>query len=90
METRRTVRGTEADLESSFSDYKEVGGLMLPYSITQGIKGTDRHQAMTFDTIEVDIPIDDSRFTMPGTTAAPDSAKAAPPKDAKAAPKKGK
>ena len=90
QEGKRTMRGTEIDGESYPSDYKDVNGLLMPFSMTQGMKGSDRKQTMTIDKIEVNVAIDDARFVMP---AAPDSAKPAPPKSAtttKAAPKKSK
>ena len=86
-EAKRVVRGTEIDGEAWMSDYKEVSGLMMPFTMSQGMKGADRRQSMTFDKIEVDVPLDDARFVMPVAAAAPaaakDTAKAAPPKKKK-------
>lgn len=94
QEAKRNMRGTEVEGEAYMSDYKEVAGLMVPFSVTNGMKGSDRKQVMTFDKIEVDVPIDDARFVMPAATAAADSSKAAPAKepakDAKAPVKKDK
>lgn len=85
-EAKRVVRGTEIDGEAWLSDYKEVAGLMMPFTMTQGMKGSERRQAMTFEKIEVNVPLDDARFVMPVAAAAPkDTSKAAP---AKAAPAK--
>lgn len=81
-EAKRKMQGAEVEGESYLSDYKDVGGIMVPFSITNGVKGSDRKQAMTFDKIEVDVPLDDTRFAMPAASAAADSAKAAPAKDA--------
>lgn len=82
QEAKRTVRGTEVETESYLSDYKEVEGLMVPYAMSQGMKGHERRQAMTFEKIEVNVALDDSRFTMPAPAAAApaDTAKAAPAK----------
>ena len=82
LEARRMMRGTEVEGETILSDYKEVGGLVLPFTRTSGIKGSDRRQSMTFDKVEIDVPLDDARFAMPGEAAAPpaDSAKTAPAK----------
>ncbi len=63
-------RGTEIEGESLFSDYKDVDGYMMPYSVEQGAKGMDRRQKMTFTKIELNVALDDSRFTMPGAPAA--------------------
>lgn len=81
-EAKRVVRGTEIEGEAWLSDYKEVAGMMVPFTMTQGMKGSDRKQSMTFDKVEADVPLDDSKFVMPvAATGAPkDTAKAAPPK----------
>ena len=90
LEGKRKIRGTEVEGESTLGDYKEVSGIMVPFSMTNGVKGSDRKQTMTFDKVEVDIPLENSRFMMPGGAAAPDSAKAAAkPGDKKDAGKKG-
>ena len=75
-EGKTKVRGTEIEGESTLGDYKEVNGLMIPFSMTNGQKGSDHKQTMSFDKIEIDIPLEDSRFLMPAA-AGSDSAKAA-------------
>jgi outer membrane lipoprotein-sorting protein len=89
-EAKRNVRGTEIEGDAWLSDYKEVAGMMVPFTTSQGMKGSERRQAMSFDKIEADVAIDGARFAIPGaSTAAPvDSAKAAPAKAGAA--KKGK
>jgi hypothetical protein len=89
-EAKRFIRGSEVEGEAWLSDYKEVAGMMVPFTTSQGMKGSERRQAMSFDKIEADVAIDGARFAMPGaSTAAPvDSAKAAPAKAGAA--KKGK
>ena len=64
-EAKRTVRGSEVETESVSSDYKEVGGLLLPYTIQQGAKGQPQKQTITVDKIELNLPLDDARFKMP-------------------------
>ena len=92
QEGKRKRQGTEFEGESFFSDYKDVSGYMLPYSIEQGAKGAPQRQKMTFTKIELNVPIDDARFRMPAvassdttkaeakTAAAVDTTKAADPK----------
>ncbi len=75
-EGKQVTRGTEMETETSLGDYKEVAGLMFPYSITMGAKGSERKQSLTIDSIAVDVPMDDSHFAMP---APPDTSKAAAP-----------
>lgn len=47
------------------SDYQEVNGLMLPFSMTQGAKGQPGGQTITFTAIELDPAVDDSVFAFP-------------------------
>jgi len=64
-ETQRMVRGTERDFESSIGDYKEVDGIIFPFAVESGIKGTDQKQKITISKIELNVPADDSIFKMP-------------------------
>ena len=77
QEAKVKRRGTEFDSESFFSDYKEVDGYMVPFSMEQGAKGMDQRQKMTFTKVELNVPLDDSRFVMPAAATPADSAKAA-------------
>ena len=51
-------RGTEMEGESTFSDYKDVNGYMMPFSMEQGAKGMPARQKMAFTKIEVNVPLD--------------------------------
>ncbi len=73
QEAKRKVRGTEIEGESYLSDYKEVDGLLVPFTMSQGMKGSDRRQTMTFDKVEVNVPIEDASFVMPVSAAPADS-----------------
>lgn len=64
-EAKRMIRGTEVDSETIMGDYKDVGGLMLPHSIDSGQKGNPQRQKLTIEKIEINVPIDDTRFKMP-------------------------
>jgi outer membrane lipoprotein-sorting protein len=77
-------RGTEVEGEGTWSDYKDVDGYMMPFTMEQGIKGTPQKQRMTFSKIELNVPLDDSRFAMPAVASA-DSGMAVPKEVAKAA-----
>jgi hypothetical protein len=79
-------RGTEVEGEGTWSDYKDVNGYMMPFTMEQGIKGTPQKQRMTFSKIEINVPLDDARFAMPAVAAAADTSKAGAAKaaDAKA------
>lgn len=75
-ETKRMVRGTEREFESSIGDYKEVDGIIFPFAVESGIKGTDQKQKITISKIELNVPADDSIFKMP--PPAPPAPAAAP------------
>jgi hypothetical protein len=64
-ESKRTVRGSEVEVESTIGDYKEVGGLLIPHSIQNGAKGRPEKQDIVIDKIELNPPLDDARFKMP-------------------------
>ena len=64
-ETHRLVRGQEMDILTTFSDFKESGGVVWAHRIQAGPKGRTEKQVLSFDKIEVNVPIDDSRFKMP-------------------------
>jgi hypothetical protein len=53
------------EIESTIGDYKEAGGVLWPHSIQSGAKGRPEKQVLSFDTIEINPAIDDSRFKMP-------------------------
>ncbi len=63
---KRTVRGTEQETQSIIGDYKDIEGLMIPFSIEQSAK--DQPQAgmkMTIEKVELNATVDDARFKMP-------------------------
>lgn len=74
-EGKRMTRGSEVETESSFGDYKEVDGIMFPFSIEAGAKGSPERQKITIDKIGLNLPIEDSRFKMPAAAPAPETPK---------------
>ena len=75
-ESKRKVRGTEMELEGTPGDYKAVEGIMFPFSIENGAKGSPQKNKLTIDKIELNPAVDESHFAMPAV-ATPDSAAAA-------------
>jgi len=67
IETKRNVQGEEREYEMSLGDYKEVSGWYLPYSFEGNVKGSSDKWEYVFEKIEVNVPLDDNRFTMPAT-----------------------
>jgi hypothetical protein len=75
IESKRTVRGAEREFETSLGDYKEVAGVYLPHSIESGLKGSPNKSQITFEKIEANVALDDSRFKQPTAAAKPEGGK---------------
>jgi outer membrane lipoprotein-sorting protein len=72
-EQTATQRGQQIVSESTLGDYKEVDGMMVPFSIEQRINGGQAPgQKFTLQKVEFNVPIADSAFAMPAP--APQSA----------------
>jgi outer membrane lipoprotein-sorting protein len=63
--TERTVEGRKMEIVNRIGDYRDVDGVKLPHSFEAGAEGVPDSQVLHFDKIEVNVPIDDSRFAMP-------------------------
>jgi outer membrane lipoprotein-sorting protein len=72
----------ELPWESFFSDFREVQGLKYAFRIDQGSPGTEIKQTLTAEKIEINPPLDDSRFAKPQSPAHPPSSSSAPPPSA--------
>jgi hypothetical protein len=64
MDEKRTIRGTEQEIETTLGDYKEVAGWFMPFSIESGFKGQGKGK-VTFEKIDANVPIEDARFVKP-------------------------
>ena len=64
-ETKRMIRGTAQESETTLGDYKQVGGWYLPFSMETRQKGSSGSQKITFDRIEFNVPIDSTRYFRP-------------------------
>ena len=59
-------------MESKMSDYQEVEGLYLPFSMTQGVKDQPG-QPITINSIELNPSLDDSEFEFPEVSETPET-----------------
>jgi hypothetical protein len=64
-ESKRMLRGSEVEGDTIYGDYKEVGGMMFAHSVDGGQKGAPARQKIVVEKIEINVPIDASRFKMP-------------------------
>ncbi len=64
--------GKEFEVRTSLSDYKDVEGVMYPFTI-ESSAGDQGSVKVTLEKIEVNVPIEDSAFSMPSaaTSTAP-------------------
>jgi len=76
-EGTRKINEKDVPWESFFHDFREVNGLKYPFLIESDAPGTDQTQRITAEKIEVNIPLEDSRFGKPNPPAP-----APPPADA--------
>ena len=66
----REMMGNQVQYELTFSDFKEVDGMMMPHSMTQGAVGIPMTQTVRIDTVEINSDIPDDEFAMPATEPA--------------------
>jgi outer membrane lipoprotein-sorting protein len=58
------MRGTETEFSTIIGDYKEVDGLMLPFSIETSF-GESFIQTVTLTEVKLNLEISPDRFKMP-------------------------
>jgi outer membrane lipoprotein-sorting protein len=71
--SKRKQGDQEIEVETSLGNYKQVDGLMLPFSLESKMKGAPAGmggQTITVDKFEFGPAIDDSRFSFPAAAAA--------------------
>jgi hypothetical protein len=61
----RTIRGHAVQLENTFSDFRDVGGLVFPHRIETRAKERPEVLTITVERIELNPELDDARFRMP-------------------------
>ena len=64
-EAPNPMTGAMTTVETKMSDYREVGGTMKPYRLEVVIDG-EVFQVVTFQEIQVNVPVDDQVFVFPG------------------------
>ena len=61
----RTIRGRPVQLENTFSDFRETGGLVFPHLIETHVKDRPQVLRIAVEKIELDLDLDDARFRLP-------------------------
>lgn len=62
----RMIRGRPVELQNTFSDFREVGGLVFPHHIETRAKDRPEVVTIEIETIELDPELDDALFRLPG------------------------
>lgn len=64
-EGKRKIQGQEVETETTIGDYKDVDGMMFPYSIESHAKGREQSQAIVIEKVELNPKLDAALFKMP-------------------------
>jgi hypothetical protein len=64
-ESVRKVRGAEVETRTDIGNYETVDGLVIPFLFESGQKGNPSTQKLRVTKVEVNVPIEDSRFAFP-------------------------
>ncbi len=68
---RRDLDGREVEFVTEVGDYRPVSGLVFPHRMEVGPRGSPDRQRLVIRKIEVNPPLDDARFAMPGSALPP-------------------
>ena len=77
-EIQQFIRGSIRDRVVELGSYKAAGGVMYPFSLSQGPKNNPTAQTTTVEKLEVNVPIPVSDFALPASlkpAAKPDTEK---------------
>jgi hypothetical protein len=69
MENQSNIRGTVQFTDNYYGDYEQVDGLYFPFAFESGEKGNPARTKYTVDKVELNVPLDDALFSMPGKTS---------------------
>jgi len=68
--TKAKIHGNETEVETTYSDFRTVDGLVIPFAIESGVVGGTQKQKITVEKIEINPEINDSEFHMPAAAPA--------------------
>ena len=63
--TKTKMHGNEMEVETTYSDFRNVEGLVLPFSFDNTVVGTPQKQRFTVEKVEINPDLNDSQFHMP-------------------------
>jgi outer membrane lipoprotein-sorting protein len=65
IQSTRKIKNEDVPWETTFSDFREVEGLRYPFLVESGAVGSDQVQRIAASKIEINLPLEDSRFDKP-------------------------
>jgi outer membrane lipoprotein-sorting protein len=65
IQSTRKIKEENVPWQTDFHDFREVDGLKYPFVVESGAVGSEQVQKITATKIEVNVPVDDSRFDKP-------------------------
>jgi len=65
------IRGNEAEVEVIYTDFRDVQGLIMPFSIDQAIVGSQQRQKIVLEKVDLNVDLNDEQFHMPAAAAPP-------------------
>jgi len=71
IQSTRKIKNEDFPWETTFSDFREFEGLKYPFLVESGAVGSDQVQKIAASKIEINIPLDDSRFGKPAPPPPP-------------------
>jgi len=61
----RNIKGKDCKIDITFSDYRNIDGIMFPFNIMNNSEGQPSSAETQYESIEVNKPVDDNLFVMP-------------------------
>jgi outer membrane lipoprotein-sorting protein len=68
--TKTKIRGNDTEIETAYSDFRAVEGLMLAFSIEQNAVGSPQKQKIIVEKVEINPDLNDDQFHMPAPAPA--------------------
>ena len=68
-ESQVRIRGAIRYTETMLGDYEQVDGVYFPFSIQRSETGSEDRTTFTVEKVEVNVPLDDSQFSLPASKA---------------------
>jgi hypothetical protein len=66
---QRIEQGAQIEVETDLGDYEKINGVLFPFSIESGSKGSTDKQKIVLEKGEANIPVDDALFRFPTPVA---------------------